>query len=516
MTRSADQPIARSKPLSVLMISPEATPFAKTGGLGDVAGALPQALGRLGHRVTLVLPRYRGIDAGSPIDQQRLWIGGRPFDVGYLEHPLAEKARAIFVDVPELYDRPGLYSVGDRDYPDNALRFAVLSRAALELGARMDDAWRPSLVHAHEWQAGLVPVYLKTHYARHPRLVGLPIVFTIHNLAFQGLFPSETMRSLDLGWELYTPEALEFWGRMSFLKGGVNFADRITTVSPRYAREIVSPELGFNFDGILRARQAVLSGILNGIDAEGWNPETDVHLPVHFGPSSLDTKREVKRALLERLRLPTDQAALDRPVVGLVSRMTDQKGFDLLGAAMPDLMALDVTFALLGSGEARYERQWVRLAADHPARVGAQIAFDESLAHLIVAGADMFLMPSRFEPCGLNQMYSLRYGTVPVVRATGGLADTITNYSDKTGKGTGFTFEEYTVRALVKALERAIAVYNKTREAWRALQLAGMAEDHSWDVSAREYVKVYRGLFPKAASVKPRRRTPARGHQPER
>jgi starch synthase len=242
----------------------------------------------------------------------------------------------------------------------------------------------------------------------------------------------------------------------------------------------------------------------------------DVHLPVHFGPSSLDTKREVKRGLLERLRLLTDQAALDRPVVGLVSRMTDQKGFDLLGAAMPDLMALDVTFALLGSGEARYERQWARLAADHPARVGAQIAFDEALAHLIVAGADMFLMPSRFEPCGLNQMYGLRYGTVPVVRATGGLADTITNYSDKTGKGTGFTFEEYTVRALVKALERAIAVYTKNREAWRALQLAGMAEDHSWDVSAREYVKVYRGLFPKAPSVRPKRRSPARGHQPER
>jgi starch synthase len=516
MARSPDQPITRSKSLSILMVSPEATPFAKTGGLGDVAGALPQALGRLGHRVTLVLPRYRGIEAGSGIDQQRLWIGGRPFDVAYFEHPIAERTRTIFVDVPELYDRPGLYSAGDRDYPDNAVRFALLSRAALEFAARVDDAWRPSLVHAHEWQAGLTPVYLRTFYARHPRLVGLPVVFTIHNLAFQGLFPGETMPTLDLGWELYRPEALEFWGRMSFLKGGVNFADRITTVSPRYAREIVTPELGFNFDGILLARQSVLSGILNGIDVETWNPETDVHLPAHFGPAALDGKRDVKRALLERLRLPSDDAALSRPVIGLVSRMTDQKGFDLLSAALQDLLALDVTLALLGSGEPRYERQWARLAAERPARVSAQIAFDESLAHLIVAGADIFLMPSRFEPCGLNQMYSLRYGTVPVVRATGGLADTVANYSGKTKKGTGFTFAEYTATALVRAVEQAIGVYKQDRQAWQDLQLAGMAEDHSWDVSAREYVKVYRGLFPQAAAPRSKRRAPAGGQQPER
>jgi starch synthase len=516
MARSADQPLARSKALSILMVSPEATPFAKSGGLGDVAGALPQALGRLGHRVTLVLPRYRGIDAGSAVDRQRVWMGGRPFDVGYFEHPIAERTRAIFVDVPELYDRPGLYGSGGRDYPDNAVRFALLSRAALEFAARIDDAWRPSLVHAHEWQAGLTPVYLRTNYAQHPRLVGLPVVFTIHNLAFQGLFSGDTLRALDLGWELYTPEALEFWGRMSYLKGAVNFSDRITTVSPRYAQEIMTPELGFNFDGILRARQNVLSGILNGIDVETWNPETDVHLPLHFGRSSLDAKREVKRALLERLRLPYDDAALNRPVIGLVSRMTDQKGFDLLGAALDDLLALDVTFALLGSGEARYERQWSRLAAERPTRVGAQIAFDEPLAHLIVAGADMFLMPSRFEPCGLNQMYSLRYGTVPVVRATGGLADTVVSYSEKAGTGTGFTFEAYTVRALVRTVEQAIGVFARNTQAWRALQLAGMAEDHSWDVSAREYVKVYRGLFPKAVAPRSKRQTSAGGQQPER
>jgi starch synthase len=478
------------------MVSPEATPFAKTGGLGDVASALPRALGRLGHRVTLVLPRYRGIDAGTAIDRQRIWLSGRPFDVEYVEHPVDEQVRVIFVDVPELYDRPGLYGTGGVDYPDNAIRFGLFARAALEFGARTDDEWQPSLVHAHEWQAGLVPVYLKTHYARYPRLGGLPVVFTIHNLAFQGLFPPETTPRLDLGWELYTLDGLEFWGRMSFLKGGVNFSDRITTVSPRYAREIVTPELGFNFDGVLRARQAVLSGILNGIDVDEWNPQTDVHLPVHYGPSTVDAKRSVKQALLERLDLPTDEAALDRPVVGLVSRMTDQKGFDLLGASLGDLLSLDATFTLLGSGDARYERQWTRLAAEHPDRLAARIGFDEPLAHLIVAGADTFLMPSRFEPCGLNQMYSLRYGTVPIVRATGGLADTVTNYNLKTRRGTGFTFEDYTPRALRETVQRALRLFREDKTGWRALQAAGMREDHSWDVSAREYVKVYRGLFP--------------------
>jgi starch synthase len=276
----------------------------------------------------------------------------------------------------------------------------------------------------------------------------------------------------------------------------VNFSDRITTVSPRYAREIVTPELGFNFDGVLRARQAVLSGILNGIDVDEWNPQTDVHLPVHYGPSTVDAKRSVKQALLERLDLPTDEAALDRPVVGLVSRMTDQKGFDLLGASLGDLLSLDATFTLLGSGDARYERQWTRLAAEHPDRLAARIGFDEPLAHLIVAGADTFLMPSRFEPCGLNQMYSLRYGTVPIVRATGGLADTVTNYNLKTRRGTGFTFEDYTPRALRETVQRALRLFREDKTGWRALQAAGMREDHSWDVSAREYVKVYRGLFP--------------------
>jgi starch synthase len=477
--------------LSILMVSPEAAPFAKTGGLGDVAGALPQALGRLGHHVTLVMPRYRGIDVGRAVDHRRIAVGRRPFDVGYFEHPLAERVRLMLVDVPELYDREAPYGTGGHDYPDNALRFALLARAALEHAGSLEDAWRPSLVHAHEWQSGLVPLYLRTLYASHPTLGALPVVFTIHNLAFQGLFAADVLPSLDLGWDLFTPAGVEYWGRASFLKAGINWADRLTTVSPRYAREILTPELGFGFEGILRARKAVLTGILNGVDTDEWNPEADRHLPAPFGPSDLSGKLRAKQALLEAFRLPAEAEARERPVIGLVSRLTDQKGFDLIASAADDLLELDATFTLLGSGEERYESLWARLADQHADRVGARIGFDEPLAHLIVGGADMFLMPSRFEPCGLNQMYSLRYGTVPIVRATGGLADTVRNFTEKSRKGTGFSFDEYTAPALLRAVRRALRVFGRKKD-WRALQAAGMRLDHSWDASAREYVKVYR------------------------
>jgi starch synthase len=482
ITRSSDHPIARS----VLMVSPEARPFAKTGGLGDVAGALPLALGRLGHHVTLVLPRYRGVQVGDALDRRTIEIGGRTFGVGYFGRLLGPGARAVLVDVPELYDREGLYGIGSRDYPDNAIRFAMLARAALEFGATIE----PSLVHAHEWQTGLVPLYLRTRYAGHPVLGGLPVVFTIHNLAFQGLFPPSALPSLDVGSELFAPDGVEFWAKVSFLKAGINWSDRITTVSPRYAREILTPELGFGFDGILARRKRVLSGILNGIDVEEWNPAHDRYLPASFNPVDLAGKLRVKQALLEAFRLPAEAEALETPIIGMVSRLTDQKGFDLVGAAAEELLDVDARFVLLGTGEARYEQLWRRLADEHPDRVGARIGYDESLAHVVVGGADMFLMPSRFEPCGLNQMYSLRYGTVPIVRATGGLDDTVENYSERAATGTGFKFEDYTPQALLRAVRRARRVFDD-RKAWRALQLAGMRQDCSWDASAREYVKVY-------------------------
>jgi len=475
-------------PRRILMVSSEAVPFAKTGGLGDVAGALPLALARLGHDVTLVLPRYRGTDGGNVLAHLPLVIGGRHFEVAFVEHLLADRARAILVDCPELYDRPGLYGVGNNDYPDNAVRFALLARSALEFCARGDV--RPDLVHAHDWQAGLVPAYMRSGFPGRPGLGAAATVFTIHNLAYQGVFPPSAMPALDLGWELYGIDGLEFWGRVSFLKAGINFSDIVTTVSPRYAREIQTAEFGFGFEGILARRSDRVVGILNGIDTDVWDPGSDPHLPKPYGPDTLDAKRASKRALLETMGLPVTAETLARPVVGMVSRLVDQKGFDLLAAFGEGLLGMDATFVLLGSGEPRYQDGWQALQRRAPDRVGVHFGFDEKIAHLVEAGADIFLMPSRFEPCGLNQMYSLRYGTVPVVRAVGGLDDTIDHWDSRTNAGTGFKFWDHSVGALRASLKQALDLYRIPGK-WRAMQRAGMAKDFSWDASAGEYVRVY-------------------------
>ena len=473
---------------SVLIIGSEAQPFAKTGGLADVLGALPSALARLGWDATVALPRYRGVSAGTPLETFTVTVGGFSRDAGFYEAPLADGARALLIDCPDLYHREALYSVDNSDYPDNARRFAFLVRAALEFAGRHSPA--PSIVHAHDWQAGLAPVYLRTLYAYHPTLGGMPSVTTIHNLAYQGVFTPDWLPRLDLGWELFTLDRLEYWDRVSFLKGGLTDADLITTVSPRYAEEIQTPELGFGFDGILRARRADLAGILNGIDTREWDPAHDRFLPKPFDADDLSGKMEAKIASLRRYGLPVDDAARKRPLVGMVSRMVDQKGFDLIAALADELTRVDATFVVLGTGEARYQDLWRELAAAHPQRIGARIGFDESLAHLIEGGADIFLMPSRFEPCGLNQMYSMRYGTVPVVHAVGGLADTVRDYTPRRAKPTGFVFHEYSPAALLEALARALTLFADPGK-WRAVQVAGMQQDFSWDRSAQEYVKIY-------------------------
>ena len=486
-----------SEPRRVFMIASEAAPFAKTGGLADVLGALPAALARLGWLVTLAVPRYRGVEDGTLVDRFPVTVGGVTAEIGFFEAPLADGARALLVDCPPLYDRDGLYGAANTDYPDNPRRFAMLVRAALEFAARSGAG--PAVVHAHDWQAALAPVYLKTLYAAHPIVGGAPSVMTIHNLAYQGVFEADWLPRLDLPWDLFAIDQLEFWGRISFLKGGINDAEIVTTVSPTYAAEIQTPEFGAGFDGILRRRSADLVGILNGIDTDVWNPATDPDLPKPFSADDLDAKAASKREVLSGYGLPIDAAAMARPLVGLISRMVDQKGFDLIASIAEELPRLDAAFVVLGTGEARYQQLWTRLAAGHPDRIGARIGFDEPLAHLIEAGADMFLMPSRFEPCGLNQMYSLRYGTIPVVRAVGGLADTVQDYESspsggagppKDTKSTGFVFREYSGSALLDALRRALALFADPRR-WRALQLDAMAQDHSWDRSAQEYVKIY-------------------------
>jgi starch synthase len=489
--------------LHVVMVASEARPFATTGGLSEVLHALPRALGRLGHRVTIILPKYRraapgpAIAAASPTPHRDepagdehvlIDFGARHQPLRFDRVPLSEHVTAVLVDVPELFDRDGVYGEGDSDYPDNAYRFAVLSRAALEYLRLRGE--RPSVIHAHDWQAGLVPAYQKMLFSNDPIVGGVPAVFTIHNLAFQGVHPASTLEQIGLPRDVLHVQAMEYWGRISYLKAGINFSERLTTVSPTYSRQILNPEFGFGLDGVLSRRARSLVGILNGIDVERWNPATDAYLPARYDADDLSGKAEAKRVLLQTVGLPDSVDARRRPVIGLVSRLTDQKGFDLIAAAAGELMDLDAAWVMLGSGERRYEDLWRELAARHPDRVFTSIGFDDRLEHLITAGADAFLMPSRFEPCGLNQLNCLRYGTLPIVRATGGLDDTVRDADDPAGNGTGFKFADYTVAALVGAIRRALDEYRRP-ERWKAVQHAAMRQDYSWDVSAREYVKVY-------------------------
>ncbi|HEV8394411.1 MAG TPA: glycogen synthase GlgA [Vicinamibacterales bacterium] len=471
--------------MRILMVASEAVPFAKTGGLADVAGALPRALARLGHDVEVVIPRYRGVTAGERVGRITVTLGTQPLDAGVFAVS-ADGVRTIFIDQPAYFDRDGIYGTQGQDFADNPERFAFLAHAALRwaalTGARYD------VIHAHDWQAGLVPVILSM--APQNALARVPVVFTIHNLAYQGVFEGEWLPRLGLGNSLMRIDGMEYWGRISFLKAGIVFSRMVTTVSPRYADEIQTAQYGFGFDGILRERAGKLVGILNGIDYEQWDPARDPHLPETYDADHLERKAAAKRRVLEVFGFPVNEATLARPLVGMVSRLVDQKGFDLLQAVADELPRLGASFVLLGTGDRRYEDLWRGLARRFPEVVAAHIGFDEGLAHLIEGGSDLFLMPSQFEPCGLNQMYSLRYGTVPLVRATGGLYDTVKNYDAATGEGTGFTFDDYTPEALLGTLRWALSMFER-RDAWRQLQRTGMRQDHSWDSSARAYVKVY-------------------------
>ena len=484
--------VSDPSPLSVLMVASEGVPFAKTGGLADVTSALSKALGRLGHRVTLVMPKYREVGSmGAPSRDISITVGGRPFQIGFIEQPIGDGATVVFVQCDELYDRDGLYESGGRDHPDNATRFGVLSRAALEYCVARE--LRPDVIHAHDWQAGLVPVYARMRFSEDSRLSGVPTVFTIHNLAYQGLFPESVLALLDLDPTLFTVTGIEFWGQASLLKAGINFSDLVTTVSEAYAREILTPEVGYGFDGVVSARRDRLRGILNGIDTDVWDPSRDPLIPKPFTSADISGKRASKRRLFELLHLPASESDLSRPLVGMISRLVYQKGFDLVVEVIDELPQLGASFVVLGTGERRYEQMWQRAASRHPSVIGVRIGYDETLAHLIEAGSDMFLMPSRYEPCGLNQMYSMRYGSVPIVRATGGLDDAVTQYDAVDGSGTGFKFTEFESGKMLTSLRTAVAIFGDTAR-WRALQRAGMTRDFSWNASAKTYVSEYRAL----------------------
>jgi starch synthase len=478
--------------MEILFVSSEVAPWSKTGGLGDVGGALPRALAARGHDVTVVSARYRSIDAkaqGFELlpgalrvrgESASLWVRrGRP-EVHLLEH------ERFFGS------RPGLYGEGEREYVDNAERFAFLTRAALAVPAATRK--RVGIVHANDWQTGLAPWLLRHEHGQDPALAGARTVFTIHNLAYQGVFPKHVVPFLGLPWNVFRYEAMEFHDQLNFMKAGLTFADALTTVSPTYAKEILTPDGGAGLDPLLRHRRGDLVGILNGIDVAEWDPARDPHLPAHYSSRDLSGKAACKAALQQELGLPV---RADVPLVGMISRLADQKGIDLVVAALPELLAREVQLAVLGTGSPAYEDAFRRAALDRPDRLAAHIGFDEALAHRIEAGADAFLMPSRYEPCGLNQMYSLRYGTLPIVRAVGGLEDTVDDF-DGWLHGTGFKFRDYTPAALLLGVRRALDTFRDHR-AWRALMLRGMAQDFSWDRSARSYEALYRTLVPEAA-----------------
>jgi starch synthase len=475
--------------MEILFVASEVAPWSKTGGLGDVAGALPRALAARGHAVAVVTPRHGFIDPrehGFARDERVLhvrgeathvWVKGGPPAIYLLEH------ERLFGS------RRSVYGEGGRDYPDNAERFAYLARAALALPGAL--GLRPRVVHANDWQTGLVPWLLRHEHERDPALAGARTVFTIHNLAYQGVFPKQVVPHLGLSWDAFRLEGMEFHDRLSFMKAGLVFADALTTVSPTYAREILTPQGGVGLDPVLRQRRDRLHGILNGIDVSEWDPAADPHLPAHYTARSLAGKARCKAALQRELGLPV---RADVPLIAMVSRLADQKGVDLVVAALGELLARDLQLALLGSGERAYEQALSAAAGNRPDRMAVRIGFDEPLAHRMEAGADAFLMPSRFEPCGLNQLYSLRYGTVPVVRAVGGLEDTIEDY-DGWRSGTGFKFRDYTPGALLLATRRAVDTF-RDRRAWRGLVQRGMAQDFSWERSAASYEALYRSLAP--------------------
>ena len=475
----------------ILMVTSEASPFAKTGGLADVLGSLPPALAKLGDEVAVVLPKYASAEIHGAVrirDDMLVAVGPTTFLTG-IDQVEREGVRYLFVDCPPLYARAGIYNEAGADYPDNHIRFALLSQAAIAIAR---EVFRPDIFHAHDWQAGLLATYLREDFGGDSLLRGIQCVLTIHNLGYQGIFPATALTELGLSPSLFHPEGLEFWGQVNFLKAGIVWSDAITTVSPTYAQEIQTPELGFGLDGVLRARADRVTGIVNGIDYNEWNPEHDPNLRYHYSSRRLTGKPFAKFALLREMELPLTEGW---PLIGMVSRFTSQKGFDLFEAIVPRLLAEDLFVIVLGSGDPHFETMFRKLALDYPQKIAVRIGFDNGLAHRIYAGSDLFLMPSRYEPCGLSQMYSLHYGTIPVVRATGGLEDTV-------DEETGFKFEEHTPESLWDAVGRALSAWY-ARKPWRERMRLGMNRNFSWDASAAGYQQLYNRLIASPDRIKP-------------
>lgn len=490
--RAEAERIRKVPGLHVAIAASEIAPFAKTGGLGDILGSLPKALEGLGLRLSLIMPAYRSILQGNfPLEDTGVRFSvpvSRRQEVGMLLRAKAGKAIPVYlIRADRYFDRDYLYGTPEADYPDNAERFTFFSRAILEV-LKLDP---PQIVHTHDWQSALAIAFLKAQPHLYPQLSSAKTVFTVHNLGYQGLFDYLDWHLLNLDRSFFTPRYLEFYNKINFLKGGLVFADAITTVSPTYAEEIKTAEQGFGLEGVFQERAGSLVGILNGADYGLWSPENDPFVKKRYGPKDISGKRLCKADLQRSFGLPVYPNV---PLIGMVSRLTAQKGFDLLEKALDSLLSRDIQFVLLGTGEKHYEEFFTQVRLEYPGKVGLKITFDDSLAHRVIAGADLFLMPSRYEPSGLTQIYSLKYGTIPIVRATGGLKDTIREFEPKTGRGNGLVFGPYEVGDLLEAVDRALAYFHR-QKVWRNLLDNAMAADFSWTRSAQAYLNLYQKVL---------------------
>jgi len=499
--RNAPPKPRNGKHLRILFVASEGLPFSKTGGLADVVEALPKALAAQGHEVAVVLPRYRGTKATTTvIPSMTISLATRLRFPAILDGTQIAGVRYFFVDDPAYFDRDGVYGDKEGDFPDNAERFSEFCRAAIET---VKQVWPADVIHCHDWQTALVPLLLRTAYGDDPAVRDIPVVFTIHNMGYHGSFAREALERAGLPPVVFHPAALEFFGKVNFLKAGLVYSDYLTTVSRTYAKEIQTTEFGYGLDGVVRNRADRLVGIVNGVDYSAWSPEKDRLIPMKYSAKDLSGKQICKQAVLDLFGIAPEYGT--RPLIGIVSRFADQKGFDLIAEKAQELMREELSLVVLGSGDRKYEELFQALASTFPGRVGVKIAYDNEIAHKIEAGADMFLMPSRYEPCGLNQIYSLKYGTVPIVRATGGLEDTVEEFDLEHGTGTGFKFAEYSGDAMMNAIRQALH-HCADERIWKRIQLNGMSKDFSWKGPAAEYARVYeaaraaRGLRPVAGN----------------
>ncbi|HEX4005152.1 MAG TPA: glycogen synthase GlgA [Acidobacteriaceae bacterium] len=476
--------------MQIAFVAPECAPWASTGGLGEVMRALPRQIASMGHKVAVYLPYYRQVREQAPERTYAIRSLTIPYSyysrfAAVLDGGVEDGVQTYFIDCPELFDREGLYAGATGEYTDNWERFGLLCRAVLEAVKQLGV---PDVFHVHDWQAALVPVYLRTLYTYDPLLRNRGAVLTIHNAGYQGMFPAQTTERLLFPWEIFTMDRLEHYDHFNFLKGGIAYADLITTVSPRYASEIQTAEYGEGLEGLLQKRSTDLVGILNGVDYQRWNPAADGNIAAHYSPENLAGKAECRKDLLHAFGAGAVNDAT--AVLGMVTRLATQKGIDLLEQIAEPLLRENVVLVALAEGEAYYEKVMRSMAERFSGRVLVKIAYDDTLAHKVEAGADMFLMPSRYEPCGLNQIYSMKYGTVPVVRATGGLDDTVEPWNAETRKGTGFKFQGYRPEDFLGAIRQALQLF-EDKDAWHTLMRNGMARDYSWGRSAAEYVEAY-------------------------